>query len=112
MRSSVASPSAWCSAAAAPLPATSPPAWGCAPRADPVHVVVLGVQELLERRQPAPLAVGRQRAVERREGLVLIPERGCELARIARAPGGDHGSSLALDLVHLGDDEIEEARLI
>src|SRR5215472_8543345 len=81
-------------------------------RAHHHQVVVVVLEKALDLRQPAPIALGDERAEQLRKGVVLAREQLGHLARIAGSPGREQRVGLALGVVHLLHRELEEARLL
>ena len=70
------------------------------------------MQELLDLRQPALIALGHQRAIEPREGAVLARQQGGEPGSVAAAPGAEHRLHLAGGLLQLTQRLVEQPQLI
>src|SRR5689334_9461967 len=81
-------------------------------RADDDQVVLVALQQLLDLRHPALVAIGDQRAIEHRRDFVFIAQERRELLRIAGAPRAEQRVRLAFHLVHFFERQVEELRLI
>src|SRR2546430_934760 len=81
-------------------------------RAHDHQAVALAVQELLDLRQPALIALPHQRAIQRREGAVLARQQGGEPGSVAAAPGAEHLPQLAGGLLQLTQRLVEQPQLI
>src|SRR6266850_6451910 len=80
--------------------------------ADDDEVVLVAMEELLDLRYPALVPIRHEEAVQRGKRFVFVAQERGEFCRIARTPRRYDRLGFTFDVVHLGDDHVEEAGLI